>query len=130
MSGELVFWFVCFFYGHRAYGIPRLRGLVGVVAASLHHSHSTSGFEPGMLLNTPQCIGSLPPHGCQCAKLEKSCVRDDDAAADDGEDNDYDGDGVTIIEHLFFTRPHARCFTYFESSKKTLYERMLFPFYK
>ena len=50
------------------------------------------------------------------AKVEKSCVRDDDDHV------------VTVTEHLLFTKHRARCFSYFRSLKETLCKRKLFHF--
>ena len=40
--------------------VPRLRGLIGAVAASLHHSHSNAGSEP-CLKPTPQLAATPDP---------------------------------------------------------------------
>ena len=43
-----------------AYGGSQARGLIGAVAASLHHSHSNTGSEP-WLLSTPQLMATPDP---------------------------------------------------------------------
>ena len=58
------FIFFCLFAISRAapeaYGGSQARGLMGVVAAGLHQSHSNAGSEPS-LLPTPQLVATLDP---------------------------------------------------------------------
>ena len=64
----MVFLFVCFCFclfvlfraAPAAYGGSRLRGLIGGVAAGLHHSHSHARSEP-RLRPTPQLTALLDP---------------------------------------------------------------------
>ena len=55
---------VFFFFFSRAaltaYGGSQARGLIGAVAAGLHHSHSNSGSEP-LLRPTPQLMAMPDP---------------------------------------------------------------------
>ena len=43
-----------------AHGGSQARGLIGAVAASLHHSHSNEGSEP-RLQSTPQLTATMDP---------------------------------------------------------------------
>ena len=59
-----VFVFVCLFVfsyaAPAAYGGSQARGLIGAVAAGLHHSHSNAGSKP-RLWPTPQLTAMLDP---------------------------------------------------------------------
>ena len=49
MKGDdlILFFVFCLFRATpKAYGGPQARGLIGAVAAGLHHSHSNTGSEP------------------------------------------------------------------------------------
>ena len=52
--------FVCFGAAPEPYGGSQVRGLIGAVAAGLHHSHSNAGFKPH-LQPTPQLIATPDP---------------------------------------------------------------------
>ena len=55
-----VFFFLLFRAAPEAYGGSQARGLLGAVAAGLHHSHSNAGSEPH-LGPTPQLTATLDP---------------------------------------------------------------------
>ena len=59
--GFFLFLSFCFFQGALAtYGNSRARGLIGAVAASLHHSHSNARSKPH-LCPTPQLMATWDP---------------------------------------------------------------------
>ena len=60
MWGFCLFVFVFFRFALAAYGRSQARGLIGAVAAGLHHSHSNAGSKP-RLRPTPQLPATLDP---------------------------------------------------------------------
>ena len=60
LSSVFFFVFCLFMAAPKAYGGSQARGLIGAIAAGLHHSHSNSGSEPS-LGPTPQLVATLDP---------------------------------------------------------------------